>query len=77
MDIIIILRLIFKPYTKKQKGPVKKYDSQKHIQWTLDPARSCLVPGSIVAKNQVATSASFIILKPFLKLVKQLLLIAT
>lgn len=48
-----------------------------YIQWTLDPARSCLVLGSIVAKNQVATNASFIILKPFLKLVKQLLLIAT
>lgn len=31
MDIIIILRLIFKPYTKKQKGPVKKYDSRKYI----------------------------------------------
>lgn len=35
MDIIIILRLIFKPYTKKQKGPVKKYDSRKYIH-TVD-----------------------------------------
>lgn len=72
MDIIIILRLIFKPYTKKQKGPVKKYDSRKYIHVrTVDfrPRQELSRPRKYCnKKNQVATNASFIILKPFLKL---------
>lgn len=41
MDIVL-----YYLYTTKHKG-VKKYDSQKYIKWTLDPAKSCLVPEAL------------------------------